>query len=113
MRRLTKVQIGSELFTIKQRPAFMRRARFEAWKVAHYDENDLLNYYAKPSEIKQAIWRDWCDWATQNGDAYIRVRSANPNFFTIEGLLEYKDKYYVIDITATHNWLFPIEIVEC
>lgn len=111
MRRLEKIELCGEEFTIKARPAFVRSARFEAWKTAYCDRGDLYNHYKKPSGIKLAIWHDWCDWAAIN-NAYLQVRSANTNFFTIEGLLWYNGKFYYIDITSTHNWLFPIEIVE-
>ena len=111
MRRLLKVDLGGEKFTFKARPAFIRSTRFEAWKTAYCDRGDLYNHYKKPSSIKLAIWHDWCEWATNN-EAYLQIRSANPNFFTIEGLIEYEGKYYYIDITRKHNWLFPIEIVE-
>jgi hypothetical protein len=112
MRKLRRVNLAGYEFTIQNRKVQMRRARFTAWANAECDRDDLFRKYKKPSSIKLAIWHDWCDWAKDFGYAYIQVRGASPNFFSIEGLSLVGDTWYYVEITHTHNYLYPIEIIE-
>lgn len=112
MRKLRRVILGGCDFIIQNKTVQMRRARFTAWANAESDRDDLFRKYKKPSNIKLEIWHDWCDWAEDLGDTYLQVRSANPNFFSIEGLTLGDDNYYYVDITHGHNYLYPIEIIE-
>ena len=90
----------------------MSRTRFNAWKFAEVDKDDLFRKYKKPSSMKLAIWHDWCDWAEDIGDTYIQVRGANYNFFSIEGLTLVDGNRYYIEITHSHNYLYPVEVVQ-
>ena len=112
MRKLRRVRLGGYQFVIKNKRVQLSSSQFNAWRFAETDKDDLFRKYKKPSEIKLAIWHDWCDWAEDIGDTYIQVRSANPNFFSIEGLTLGDDNWYYIEITHGHKHLYPIEVVQ-
>lgn len=112
MKKLRHVCINGEWFTIKNKVVKMSKSRFGIWITAECDRSQIFRWYKKPSDTKLAIWLDWCDWTNSCFAPYIKVRSANPNVFTIEGLILYEGIRYYIDITPTHNYLYPIEVVE-
>lgn len=111
MRKLRRVVLNGCDFTIQNKTVQMRRARFTAWANADIDKGDLYRKYKKPSDLKLAIWHDWCDWAKGFGYAYIQVRSASPNFFSIEGLALVGVTWYYVEITHVNKRLYPIEII--
>lgn len=112
MRKLRKEYVDGELFTVQNQTVAISKSRFDAWSTAKSDRDDLYRIYKKPSEIKLAIWNDWVDWANHCIFVpYIQVRGGNPNFFTIEGLILIDATWYYIEITKSHNYLYPIELV--
>lgn len=111
MKKLRRVCINGEWFTIKNKIVQMRRARLISWAKAKTDKSQLFRWYKKPSDNKLVIWLNWCEWADK-GVTYLRVRGANPNFFSIEGLTCVGDNWYYVYVTHTHNYLYPIEIIE-
>lgn len=86
--------------------------------MARYSGMDLLSFYNKPSDIKCAIYNDWCNWSTESrldnksddSVEYMQVASANCMSFTIDALVF--DKYgfikYMLHITKAHNYVYPV-----
>lgn len=71
----------------------------------------LDDCYAKPSDIKKAIWKEWCDFFRPfylNFAKGVFVNSYNRMIFTIGAQILYNGVMYNILITPTHNYISEI-----
>lgn len=72
------------------------------------DFTDLFKHYARPSETKKSIWRNWCYWANKN-NAHLVIDSHNCFRFTIRGYIETENGTYQLWITDCHDRAWKVE----
>lgn len=98
--------IGGERFEV------IRPRKFEpdAYHRDYRGRRTLLDYYDRPSDIKQAIWQEWLDWERDNPEVYdMRVTSASGFAFTIGAYYVDTETGEIIGyfkITKDHNRLY-------
>ena len=69
----------------------------------------LTDCYANPSTTKQAIFKEWNEWAWLNDVEYFGVSSYNAHRFSLQGLVEHLGHTYILSITSTSNKAFIID----
>lgn len=77
-------------------------------KALRYHENNLTDFYARPSDRKKAIYDDWIKWYLTSDDSVLTfgVSGANSNTFSLTGTYEDQDgTKWIIYITRAHQRL--------
>lgn len=113
-RNLAKIDIAGELFTIKSKTVDEPRYNTTAWNTLKL----LGDCYDNPSPAKVSIHHHWLQWmyhvnnfGFEDMDVTILefgIRSYNTFSFNYGGIIIIDGVRYVIDITASHNFLWRI-----
>lgn len=75
--------------------------------VNNYRGATLNDYYQKPSNIKQAIYNKWLEWAACDEVHYFEVSSGSPFTFTLSAIYHATNgEQGYIHITKAHNSLY-------
>lgn len=75
-------------------------------------EEDLDNFYARPSYAKQQIWEEWVRWAREH-NARLWINGANCMTFSIVGTVIDDDGMpWNLHITKAHWRATPVIVVE-
>ena len=77
--------------------------------LSRYAGRTIYDCYSRPSSTKLSIYKEWKEWAYLNDIMYFGVRSYNINMFTLQGLVEYNENTYMLDITPSHNYAYLID----
>ena len=77
--------------------------------LARYAFRDLHDCYKNPSSTKLAIFNKWALWAIETEVEYFGVCSHNTRMFTLQGLLWYRGKRYILRISPSHNRAYLID----
>ena len=76
--------------------------------LGYYAGRTLYDCYERPSATKVSIYNDWLKWASDNNVYHFGVSSYNAHTFTLQGLLEYEGKTFLLSISASANKAFII-----
>lgn len=99
MRKQKYVEINGITFELTGTKTFMV---FDSER-AQGIENELSDFYNRCSVYKERAWDDIKAWCREMPICGVRIRSANSNFFVVDGFCEWQGvKYYVV-FTGRHN----------
>ena len=82
--------------------------------ISFYNEcmcRTLDDCYAKPSDIKKAIWKEWCEFFRpfySNFAIGCFVNSYNCMVYTIGAQIEVDNVHYNVLITPVHNYIAEV-----
>ena len=74
-----------------------------------YAHRCLNECYSNPSTTKQAIFKEWYEWAYLNDVEYFGISSFNAHRFSLQGLVQHLGHTYILSITASHNIAYLID----
>ena len=81
----------------------------------HYSGRDIWDCYERPSRSKENIYEKWLKWysdAPENALDMFGVSSYNCMQFSLQALYcDSKGNYYLLIITASHNYATLIELL--
>lgn len=104
MKRTKYIDLCGKTFELRGTANTVGRGKYVGWN----DFDDIFKHYARPSETKKSIWRDWCNWAIGN-NAHLFIDSHNCFRFTIRGFIVIDHVTYQLWITDCHNRAWKVE----
>lgn len=69
----------------------------------------LSQCYDHPSDVKQKVYSEWCEWFEKMGSKKYGVYSANCHRFTMGGEVKFLGGMYYVYISRTRQELIPME----
>ena len=104
------ITIGNKDFTITNKTT--TAVPFIMYRFGKLTERTLNECYTRPSKTKQAIYKEWVQWANENNAKRFGVCSYNTNIFTLDGLIKIGTDMYYIYITPTRQELTRVVDME-
>ena len=77
--------------------------------LSRYAGRTIYDCYDKPAMAKISIYNDWLKWAYENNVEYFGISSYNGFRFSLQGLIEYEETIYILNITSNSNKAYIIE----